>query len=266
RDIATSAALGSSGLALGQLRDEDKLIPIVARLQAPERATLDRVTDLYVISGDNSTKVPLQQVSSVRLIWRPEKLLRRNQLRTITVSCFPRPGVLPTQVEKLAAPSLRALAASLPPGYHLEIGGTDEQVRRVGAESAIVAVISVLAIFLALVVQFKSAVKPVIVLTAIPYGGAGAFLALRAMGAPFGFTPILGTISLIGVIVSHVIVLFDSVEEMHERAVPFREALIDSGLLRLRPVLITVGATVFGLVPLALHGGPLWEPLCYSQI
>jgi Cu/Ag efflux pump CusA len=61
-------------------------------------------------------------------------------------------------------------------------------------------------------------------------------------------------------------VLFDFIEEAHEKGEPLREALLDAGILRLRPVMITVGATVLGLVPLALHGGPLWEPLCYAQI
>src|SRR5207253_9204121 len=67
-------------------------------------------------------------------------------------------------------------------------------------------------------------------------------------------------------IVSHVIVLFDFIEEMHAEGEPLHEALLDAGIVRLRPVLITVGATVFALFPLAAHGGPLWEPLCYAQI
>ena len=67
-------------------------------------------------------------------------------------------------------------------------------------------------------------------------------------------------------IVSHVIVLFDFIEEMHERGEPLREALLDAGIIRLRPVLITVGATIIALFPLAIHGGPLWQPLCYAQI
>ena len=66
------------------------------------------------------------------------------------------------------------------------------------------------------------------------------------MGAPFGFMAFLGIASLIGVIVSHIIVLFDFIEEKHEQGEPLREALLDAGIMRLRPVLITVGATVFG--------------------
>ena len=94
----------------------------------------------------------------------------------------------------------------------------------------------------------------------------GALAGLVVMGQPFGFMGFLGVASLVGVIVSHVIVLFDFIEEAHERGEPLREALLDAGIVRLRPVMITVGATVLGLIPLAMHGGPLWEPLCYAQI
>jgi len=73
-------------------------------------------------------------------------------------------------------------------------------------------------------------------------------------------------ISLIGVIVSHVIVLFDFIEERHAEGEGLRDSLIDAGIARMRPVLITVGATVTALIPLAIEGGPLWEPLCYAQI
>jgi multidrug efflux pump subunit AcrB len=125
---------------------------------------------------------------------------------------------------------------------------------------------SVALIFLALAVQFQNAVKPFLVFGAIPYGMVGAIIALGIMGAPFGFMAFLGVVSLVGVIVSHVIVLFDFIEEAREKGESLEEALLDAGILRLRPVLITVGATVFALVPLALHGGPLWEPLCYAQI
>jgi multidrug efflux pump subunit AcrB len=76
----------------------------------------------------------------------------------------------------------------------------------------------------------------------------------------------LGIASLVGVIVSHVIVLFDFIEEKHAEGEPLQTALLDAGIMRLRPVLITVGATVIALFPLAMHGGPLWEPLCYAQI
>ena len=67
-------------------------------------------------------------------------------------------------------------------------------------------------------------------------------------------------------IISHVIILFEYIEEAHQRGEPLRRAVIDAALVRLRPVLVTVLATVGGLIPLAIKGGPLWEPLCYVQI
>lgn len=90
----------------------------------------------------------------------------------------------------------------------------------------------------------------------------GAFAALWIMGEPFGFMAFLGVASLVGVIVSHSIVLFDFIEERHIVGDDLELALIDAGILRLRPVLIKVFATVSALVPLAAHGGPLWKPLC----
>jgi multidrug efflux pump subunit AcrB len=126
--------------------------------------------------------------------------------------------------------------------------------------------ISILCIYVALVLQFRNAIKPFVVFAAIPYGIIGALISLVIAGAPFGFMAFLGVASLIGVIVSHVIVLFDFIEEAQAEGAPLREALLSAGIVRLRPVLITVGATVLGLFPLASHGGPLWEALCYAQI
>ena len=84
-------------------------------------------------------------------------------------------------------------------------------------------VISIAAIFLALVFQFKNAIKPLLVLAAAPYGMVGAFAALWVMNEPFGFMAFLGVASLVGVIVSHSIVLFDFIEERTHRRRRFRE-------------------------------------------
>ena len=131
---------------------------------------------------------------------------------------------------------------------------------------AVVLMISLVGIYLALLIQFNNAVKPLLVFAAAPYGIIGALIALALMHTPFGFMAFLGVASLIGVIVSHVIVLFDFIEEMHEKGEPLERALPDAGIERIRPVMITVGATILALFPRALEGGPLWKPLCYAQI
>jgi multidrug efflux pump subunit AcrB len=210
--------------------------------------------------------VPLGSISTLDYGMKTEKMLRRFQFRTITVSAFSDEGGLPSEVLMAAMQKIRAFERNLPPGYRFEIAGEYKEQVKSFKNLVQVLAISVGMIFLALVLQFKSAVKPLIVFGAIPYGMVGAIAALAFMREPFGFMGFLGMVSLVGVIVSHVIVLFDFIEEKHAEGEPLEQALLDAGIIRLRPVLITVGATVIALVPLAMHGGPLWEPMCYAQI
>jgi multidrug efflux pump subunit AcrB len=265
-DVAMSSVGGLSGLPVTTLREDDKQIPVIVRMRREERARLSDLENLYVYSMQGAQKMPLKQVSSIQYQMEPEKIWRLNQFRTITVSCFPVPGALASQVFAAAQPKIDELVERLPPGYRLETGGEQEERGKGFGELGIVMAVIVGSIFLMLVLQFKNAVKPLIVYAAIPFGVVGAIIGLWVTGTPFGFIAFLGIASLIGVIVSHIIVLFDFIEEMRERGAPLREALLDAGIARLRPVMITVGATVFGLIPLALNGGPLWEPLCYAQI
>jgi len=265
-DVARSSAAALSGNRVGELREGDLRIPIFARLKGSERAQPSDLLNLYVASSDNEARVPLRQVASLEVRSVTENRVRRDQVRTLSVQAFPRQGKLPSEIMAGIRPELTKLRASLPPGYRVEVGGEEEEQLKGFKNLQLVLLICVVAIFLALVIQFKSATKPLIVFSAIPFGIMASLVSLRLMGAPFGFMAFLGCISLIGVIVSHVIVLFDFIEERHHEGDSLRDALIDAGILRLRPVLITVAATVFGLFPLALHGGPLWEPLCYVQI
>jgi multidrug efflux pump subunit AcrB len=221
---------------------------------------------LYVYSGSGAAKAPLSQLARIDYRLQPARIGRHQQFRTITAMCYAENGKLPSEVLAAAMPRIRQVESQLPPGFRLEIAGEYKEQMKGFGQLAVVMLISVLCIFFALVVQFRHAVKPLIVFAAIPFGIAGALAGLAVVGQPFGFMAFLGIASLIGVIVSHIIVLFDFIEIRHEQGAPLREALLDAGILRLRPVLITVGATVIALIPLALEGGPLWEPLCYAQI
>jgi len=266
RDIAGASSTAVDGARLTTLREGDKQIPVVARLRPDEFAQLREVGNLYAYSNSGKQKIPVGHLARMGYSFSSEVIRRRNQFRTITVSGVPRDGVLASEVMAVVRPQLMAIDESLPPGYNLEIGGEEEKQVDGFGKLSVVLVTSVLAIFLALTFQFRNAIKPFIVFAAVPFGAVGAFAALYVMEAPFGFMAFLGVISLIGVIVSHIIVLFDFIEEKHEEGAPFEQAVLDAGIMRLRPILITVGATVFGLFPLAAHGGPLWEPLCYAQI
>src|SRR5712672_2642065 len=219
-DVANSTAAAISGAPVGLLKEGNKSIPIVARLRGQERAQLGQIENLYVYSSQQNTRVPLLSVATVRNILETGRIRRREHFRTISVLCFPVPGVLASEVLGPAQSKLDALKKNLPPGYQLEIGG--EQAKQVDGflNLAVVLLISLVGIYLALLIQFKNAVKPLLVFAAAPYGAIGALIALAVMHTPFGFMAFLGVASLIGVIVSHVIVLFDFIEEMHEKGEP----------------------------------------------
>jgi multidrug efflux pump len=266
-DVANSATSGLSGTPVTTLQDGDKNIPVVARLKLDERSKLSDVQNLYVYSSSQSgTKVPLVQVSQINNSMMTNRIVRIDHFREMSIYAFPAPGHLASEITSVALPKLKKFEKTVPPGYKILVGGEYDKQQDGFRNLTLVLAISVLAIYLALLFQFNNAIKPLLVFAAAPYGVMGAILGLWVMQTSFGFMAFLGICSLIGVIVSHVIVLFDFIEEMHAKGEPFEEAVIDAGIIRLRPVMITVGATVLALFPLAMHGGPLWQPLCYAQI
>lgn len=266
RDIAASTAAATSGSIVTMMREGNHQIPVIARLRSQERAQLSDLANLYVSASQGSVKVPLRSVASLDPVMQTVRIRRQDHFRTVGVHAFPQPGVLPSEVLAEAKPQLDAFVRRLPSAYRLQIGGEQAKQEAGFANLVQVLVVSLIGIYAALLLQFNNPVKPLLVLAAAPFGVIGALVALVIMGSPFGFMAFLGITSLIGVIVSHVIVLFDFIEEMHERGETFEQAIRDAGIERLRPVLVTVGATILALFPLALHGGPLWKPLCYTQI
>lgn len=263
-DVARSMAMAMDGVQMGTLLEGYFSIPIIGRMCPEDRALLGDLRNVYVYSSSTGSRVPLRQIVSGELELQPFFIQRRNFHRCVKPGCFPVPGAYASVISMKAWKKIREIP--LLPGYHIADGGEKEKTDEYFPKLGLAMLMSVIGIFLCLVAQFKSAIKPFIVFAAVPFGLVGAMLGLITTGRPFGFMAFLGVASLVGVIVSHIIVLFDYIEDMHERGKPVMEAVIDAGLVRLRPVLITVAATVIALFPLALHGGPLWEPLCFVQI
>lgn len=141
-DVAASSAAGVNGMPITALREGDQQIPVVARLRAEERAQLSDLQNLYVYSLEGASKVPLRQVAKVDYRMETAKLARRNQFRTITVSCAPVPGVLPSQIFKAARKRLDEFAKTLPAGYRLEIGGEQEERLKGFKDLGVVMVVS----------------------------------------------------------------------------------------------------------------------------
>lgn len=265
--VASTMNGALSGVSATSIRVRDRRIPVVLKLRPDERSRIDDLRTLSVpTGGSGNLRVPLDQIAAFRPEAIAPKVARRDHERCLTVKCDTAQGVLPSRVVEYLETALATASKDWPAGYHYTFGGEKEEQSKGFASMKMAMAASLLAIYLALVVQFNSLTKPMIVFAAVPFGMAGGMMGLLLFDVPLGFMALLGLTSLAGVIISHVIVLFEYIEEAHERGEPLRRAVIDAALVRLRPVMVTVLATVGGLIPLARRGGPLWEPLCYVQI
>ena len=116
-----------------------------------------------------------------------------------------------------------------------------------------------------LVMQFNSLRKPFIILCTIPLGMIGVFFGLFVANSFFGFFTLLGIISLAGIVINNAIVLLERIDlEINENGLPPQHAIIEAAQRRMRPILLTTATTVFGLLPLYLGGGEMWEPMAVS--
>ncbi len=250
-------------LKVTELRQGDRLVPVVVRLNVDERNDADKIRSLYV-ETQHGQPVPLDSFASVRISPEYARIGHFSLLRTVTVSAYSVVGELPSTVLARARQAIDRI--QLPSGCHLEYAGEAKELKKNQDEMGLVMKVSLSLIALALVFQFNSVVKSLVVMLTVPLGLIGAFAGLALMQASLGFMALLAIVSLAGVIVSHIIVLSDYIEEARAEGMPLIEALVHAGLVRLRPVLVTVLATIGGLVPLALIGGELWRPLTAVHI
>jgi len=263
QQIGQVAQASFTGLKVTELREGDRLIPVVLRGRIEDRSEVEKIRGLYVQTTDGKS-VPFESFANVKA--QPEfvTIPHYNQLRTVTVKAYAPFGELPSQVLDRARPTLAKIR--LQPGYELKFAGEDKELRENKAEMGLVMQISLALIALTMVLQFSSVIKSVVVMLTVPLGLIGALLGLWVTSSPLGFMALLAMVSLAGIMVSHIIVLSDFIEEARAKGMPLEEALVQAGLARLRPVLVTVLATVGGLIPLFLTGGALWHPLTAVHI
>jgi multidrug efflux pump subunit AcrB len=261
--IGAVALSSFTGLKLSELREGDRLIPILARGRIEERSEVEKIRGLYAPTPDGKA-VPFESFATIKV--QPEfvTIPHYNQLRTVTVKAYAPFGELPSRILNRARTGLAKI--KLEPGYEMRFAGEEDELRRAKAEMGLVMQVSLALIAMTMVLQFRSVIKSVVVMLTVPLGLIGALLGLWVTHSPLGFMALLAMVSLAGVMVSHIIVLSDFIEHARARGLPLEQALVQAGLARLRPVLVTVLATVGGLIPLFLTGGALWHPLTAVHI
>ena len=150
-------------------------------------------------------------------------------------------------------------------GYSWELGGEYETSIEANESIMVKLPIAGLAIVLLLVGQFNSFRKPAIILITIPMGVIGVVIGLVLLRSYFGFMTLLGIIALSGVVINNAIVLLDRIRiEIEDNGLDPPQAIVESAQRRFRPILLTTGTTIGGLIPLYLGGGPMWEPMAVT--
>jgi multidrug efflux pump subunit AcrB/outer membrane protein TolC len=257
--IGQELAGGFEGVPVTTYWEGERDVAVALRLEPARRQTFNDVSNTYVISPVTGARVPLDSIAAVSPVWDPGRIVRRNGVRTLTVRSWAQGGKLPSQVLEGVRPVIDKLP--LPPGYRVWYGGEYENQNDTFPEMVKALLISVVAIYLILMFQFRSVVDPFVVMAAIPLGLLGASVGLMVTHNPFGFTGFLGIVSLGGVVVRNSIILVDYIRERMMEGIPIEKAAIEAGERRLRPIFLTTMAAAVGVTPMILSGSSMWSPL-----
>ncbi len=247
------------GAPVSTFWEGDRAVTILLRLAQASRSSFSDVGDAYVSSQLTRARVPLRAISTLEPEWQTSRIVRRNGVRTLTVRAFVDRGHYASQLLEAVRPRIEALP--LPPGYRIAYGGDKDNTDETMPEMLTALGISLVAIFITLLIQFRRVKEVLIVMTSIPLAMPGAVLGLIVTRNPFGFTAFMGLIALCGIVVRNAIILVDYINERMREGHPLEQAATEAGERRLRPIFLTTMAAAAGVTPMILSGSSLWSPL-----
>ncbi|WP_299137858.1 efflux RND transporter permease subunit [uncultured Tateyamaria sp.] len=260
QDISSVMDTFFTGSTYSTFRDGSDAIPIVTRAQGSFRDSLEDLANLSVPTSTGL--ISLNQVANFRPTLEYAQIRRENQERMITIS-----GKSATlgaaQVEEVLAPTLASL--NLGPAYRIVIGGESEQGAEIQSKLSAGIPFALVVMLVALTFQFNSARRVTLTFMTIPLIVVGAPVALALVGRPLSFFAILGLLSLMGIIINNAIVLIDQID-IERQSHNLDEAIVIAAKKRVTPVMLTSLTTVLGLVPMALGGGALFEPMATLMV
>ncbi len=248
------------GRVATRLRDGGAEYDIRVRLREEDRRDLSQLFALPLPLPDGGT-VPLGAVARVEDRSSPTSISRLNQERVVRVSAGiqGRPlGAIAEDVQQ----KLRGL--EVPEGFAVVVAGEQQEQAETFNQLLVGILLALFLVYAVMVVQFESLKQPFIVMTSVPFAMIGAVGVMLATGTTFNMNSFLGVIVLVGIVVNNAIILVDYTNLLRTRGLGAREALMEAGRRRLRPVLMTTLTTVLGMVPLALglgEGSEIQAPL-----
>lgn len=260
-DASVSQTLAGAfdGAAVSTFWEGDRPVTIKLRLDQPSRSNFSDIGNTYLNSELTRARVPLRAVAQLAPEWQTSRIVRRNGVRTLTIRAFPMPGFYASTILEKAMPQIKAL--ELPTGYRISYGGEKNNQDETFPQMLVALGISLVAIFLVLLVQFRTISEPLVVMASIPLTLFGAILGLIITHNPFGFTAFMGLISLCGIVVRNGIILVDYCNEKLAEGETLEQAAREAGARRLRPIFLTTMAAAVGVTPMILSRSSLWSPL-----
>jgi multidrug efflux pump subunit AcrB len=247
-----------SGVPITQVRDHIYLIDVVARAAGDQRTSVETLRNLQVPLPGGRT-VALGQFATFEFDQELPLVWRRNRMPTLTVRADVTRGVLPETVVSELTPAITALNASLRTPYRIETGGIVEASGESRAAVASVVPVMLLLMFTVLMFHLLSFQRVFLVLAVVPLGIIGVVAALLVFQRPLGFVAILGILALLGMIAKNAVILLTQIDSDRTEGKEVWDAVISASSSRVRPILLTAGSTVLGLMPIAptVFWGPM---------
>jgi multidrug efflux pump subunit AcrB len=259
--IAQASRTTLSGSTVGQYREGDKLVDIVLRQPADERNAITDLANGYLPTS-SGRPVPLIQVAKVDFTWEPGVVWREGRNFAVTIQGDVVEGVQGPTVTAQVWPALQQLAATMPPGYGIQVAGAVEEASK--GQGAIAAGLPVMLfiIFTLLMLQLQSFSRSMLVFLTGPLGIIGVAAALLLLNRPFGFVALLGVIALMGMIMRNSVILIDQIEQDRRRGVAAWTAVVEAAVRRFRPIVLTAAAAVLAMIPLSRS--VFWGPMAVA--
>ena len=248
-DIAQTIRIANNGLEASKWRDGEDEYDIVVRLREEDRQDLESLRNLNIRTMAN-TSVPLVSVATFEEGSGLGSITRLNLQRTATVEGQAAPGYSGPEVLARTQELLAEYQQNLPPGYSMEYTGESEDQEEAFGFLTTALMVGFALIFLVMLVKFNNIISPLIIMTAVGLSLLGVLLGLILTRTPFGLMTFIGIISLAGIVCVNNIVLMDYVKQLTEQGLKKKNAIIEAGLIRFRPVILTALTTILGLVPL----------------
>ncbi|MCW8840823.1 MAG: efflux RND transporter permease subunit, partial [Gammaproteobacteria bacterium] len=246
-EVARQLQFQLEGVTITELRDGIRLVPAVGRGAAQEVADLQ---SLEVLTRD-SRRVPLSQLGALTVRFEEPVIKRYNRNGFVSVNAEVQ-GAQPKDVTMALWKALEEVRDRLPAGYRLDIGGSVEQSSKGEASIQALQPLMVVLMLVFIMLQMRSFAGTFIVVATAPLGIIGAVASLLLFSQPFGFVATLGLIGLAGILMRNTLILTQQIADNVDAGMEMREAVVEAGVQRARPVVLTAMAAILAFVPLTL--------------